>query len=541
MSVLYKNCICLIIALLLFFGINISSVMAQDCEYLKEAISYMGDKLKNEFEETPDCCKMKYITCNSFNRITSIKISDYTDSSADLNKFIKNLNNLDFLYTLELINIVSNTKKSLPTELGSLKSLKNLKFNDNKVDYEDSTIPSSLGNLSNLQHLELQNNGLTGSIPKSLGKLNKLLILNLNKNNLSGTIPYDFKSLVLLKNLYLDRNNDLYGYVPLLNINFCNYSETDLCYLPGASCKSGLSSCTTEQIKNTNNDNGSPYPNTDKYEKAIGTTNGVKRNANSSFSYLFTLIFFFILFCLCCCRNKNKQKPHAFALVHTNNPTTLGSSNNTSTVQAISPVAAVYYPPTSQTVTTNYPPTSQTVTTNYPPTSQTATTSYPPPSPYAAPINPTSYNNVPYTTPNVSYNNTSSYNPYLNPSYNNGQMPMPPYGGMPQYGAPNSYYPPVSQVSPAIMPQAGSFDSREITPPQSIPSAPGPSMSPYDVPPPPYTQSPSAPDQVGPSSSADNDNKARDVELANETNKDIDSKESNEKDNDSKEKATSKE
>jgi len=72
MSILFKNYLRLIITLLLFFGINISSVMATDCDYFKEAISYMGDNLINEFEETPDCCDMKYITCNSLNKITAL-------------------------------------------------------------------------------------------------------------------------------------------------------------------------------------------------------------------------------------------------------------------------------------------------------------------------------------------------------------------------------------------------------------------------------------------------------------------------------------
>lgn len=273
------------IAVLLIFGISISR--ATDCDYFSEAIGFMGTKLKNEYENVSDCCSFKGVTCDS-NHITSIVFTNFKDTTVDLNKFIENLKNLKYLDTLELTNIISNNKRKFPTALGSIKSLKTLKFNNNIEDYSDSNIPSELGNLTNLEILELKNNGLT------------------------GVIPFDFKNLQKLKTLYIDRNEKITGYVPLLsNLEYCTYSGTDLCYLPGASCKSLASPCTTEKIKATNKINGSPYPNTDKFEKAKGGNS----NSKNKFSFIAFLIIFILLFFCCCCRNneklhKKKQKTY---------------------------------------------------------------------------------------------------------------------------------------------------------------------------------------------------------------------------------------
>jgi len=285
-SLLCKKGVCFMIAALLIFGINISRVMTSDCDYFSKAISFMGTELKSEYENVSDCCSFKGVTCNN-NHITSIVFTNFKDSTIDLNKFIENLKNLEYLDTLELTNIISNSKKRLPATLGSIKSLKTLKFNNNIEDYADSGIPSELGNLINLEILELKNNGL------------------------SGVMPFDFKNLQKLKTLYIDRNEKITGYVPLLsNLKYCTYSETGLCYLPGASCKSLASPCTTEKIKATNKINGSPYPNTDKFEKAKSTNSDPK----NKFSFIAFLIIFILLFCCCCHSNEKshnkKQKSH---------------------------------------------------------------------------------------------------------------------------------------------------------------------------------------------------------------------------------------
>ena len=50
-------------------------------------------------------------------------------------------------------------------------------------------IPSEIGNLTNLTELRLEDNKLTGEIPSEIGNLTNLTQLSLHSNQLSGQIP----------------------------------------------------------------------------------------------------------------------------------------------------------------------------------------------------------------------------------------------------------------------------------------------------------------------------------------------------------------
>ena len=99
---------------------------------------------------------------------------------------------------------------SLPTQLGNLTALQELRLGNNNLTGE---IPTSLGSLSNLSVLFLENNQLSGSIPGALSTLPLLQSLNLSFNNLSGSIPSDIGSASSLGYLLL-QSNQLDGEIP---------------------------------------------------------------------------------------------------------------------------------------------------------------------------------------------------------------------------------------------------------------------------------------------------------------------------------------
>eukprot|EP01018_Ginkgo_biloba_P040381 Gb_14348 [translate_table: standard] len=107
-----------------------------------------------------------------------------------------------------------NTKGKLPSDIGSLTSLRALDLSYNKE--LTGSIPTSLVNLINLYTLLLIGCGFTGQIPSELGNLRNLTILALNKNNLSGEIPPSVGNLAKLNLLDLS-DNQLTGTLPVSN------------------------------------------------------------------------------------------------------------------------------------------------------------------------------------------------------------------------------------------------------------------------------------------------------------------------------------
>ena len=98
----------------------------------------------------------------------------------------------------------------IPTELGRLRQLQELRLADNRLT---GTIPAELSRLHSLQSLTLKRNQLTGEIPAALGQLTQLLHLNLDHNDLTGPIPAELGRLTRLQSLYLNGNR-LTGPIP---------------------------------------------------------------------------------------------------------------------------------------------------------------------------------------------------------------------------------------------------------------------------------------------------------------------------------------
>ena len=110
---------------------------------------------------------------------------------------------------------------AIPKELGNLTELKILRLFNNQLT---DSIPSELGNLLNLTRLTLESNQLTGSLPSELGSLTKLEILRLKNNNLTGPVPNSFSQLSKLEKLIIS-NNQLSGPIPKGLGNLANLSS----------------------------------------------------------------------------------------------------------------------------------------------------------------------------------------------------------------------------------------------------------------------------------------------------------------------------
>jgi len=128
-----------------------------------------------------------------------------------------------------------NLTGSIPSEIGNLRSLTNLRLSNNdlsgsipnsiwnnllklRVLYLSSnrlngTIPSTIGNLVELDVLTLANNQISGTIPSTIGNLKWLALINFNYLQLTGIIPSEIGKLTNLRQLAFSQNG-LSGPIP---------------------------------------------------------------------------------------------------------------------------------------------------------------------------------------------------------------------------------------------------------------------------------------------------------------------------------------
>lgn len=116
---------------------------------------------------------------------------------ADLSVFV----NLTMLVKLSMAN--NNLSGSLPSNVGSLKSLKFLDISNNRFS---GSIPDSIGSLRSLQNMSLAGNNFSGALPESIDGLASLQSLDVSGNALSGPLPVALKSLRSMVALNLSHN-----------------------------------------------------------------------------------------------------------------------------------------------------------------------------------------------------------------------------------------------------------------------------------------------------------------------------------------------
>ena len=151
----------------------------------------------------------------SAGRVTEISLES-NNLSGTIPSEIGNLTNLENLRLFE-----NELTGSIPGEIYTLTNLFALKLEQNKLQ---GPISADIGNLVNLTSLTLGQNELTGSIPVEIGNLKDLLTCNLRFNLLSGSIPIELYSLTTLIVLNLSVNQ-LQGTIPPQIANLVNLRE----------------------------------------------------------------------------------------------------------------------------------------------------------------------------------------------------------------------------------------------------------------------------------------------------------------------------
>jgi len=339
----------LIFVIFILFGINISKIIATDCEALSNAIKYYSDEeFKQNLEKELNCCYAEGVVCDESQKIvTGItleqehRFSFNSKSISDFGSFLAELGNINSLESIKLDGIGIDTTE-IPSEIGRIKNLKELTIISNEIKHIEElanlknlehldlskneiegnipgfifkitslryldlganklegTIPNEIRNLVNLQTLSLYDNSLSGSIPNVITNMKNLKDLNLSKNQLEGYIPYEFKHMDNLKSFILSDNEKLKGYVPpIKNLDDCNYEGTNLCSLKDDDCLAPIL-CYEEEIEDTNKNNGSPNPNEYKDKAIKDKSEREVKNPGKKFSIPVIAVIVFIIIGCC--------------------------------------------------------------------------------------------------------------------------------------------------------------------------------------------------------------------------------------------------
>uniref|UniRef100_A0A0E0AFN4 non-specific serine/threonine protein kinase n=1 Tax=Oryza glumipatula TaxID=40148 RepID=A0A0E0AFN4_9ORYZ len=137
------------------------------------------------------------IVCNGANVAGVVLDGHGISGVADLSVFV----NLTMLVKLSMAN--NNLSGSLPSNVGSLKSLKFMDISNNRFS---GPIPDNIGNLRSLQNLSLARNNFSGPLPDSIDGLASLQSLDVSGNSLSGPLPSSLKGLRSMVALNLSYN-----------------------------------------------------------------------------------------------------------------------------------------------------------------------------------------------------------------------------------------------------------------------------------------------------------------------------------------------
>lgn len=185
---------------------------------------------------------------------------------------------LSGLEYLEELKLYDNLIESLPSNIGSYKSLKILDVEKNRLFGELFTsgfenlagtleyllasdqpiglrgqIPSYIENFTNLKELALSKNQFTGTIPNGITSLINLESLYLWDNDLSGSIPQDIGKLTNLVDLNLSKNQKMTGTIPSSIsqlVNLVTLILDDVNLTGGIAALEGLDSLKTLRMAN---------------------------------------------------------------------------------------------------------------------------------------------------------------------------------------------------------------------------------------------------------------------------------------------------
>lgn len=167
---------------------------------------YKLSKLKNLYLQNNDLSGALSSKITDFTELESLYIDRNTNLSGSLPS------NIGSMKKLKNINISQTSiGGSIPADLANCSALANLMAYSNKLSGE---IPDFWDKLPNMTVIQLYGNpGITGPIPATMGTLKKATGIQLKECNLTGNIPASFGGLEKCGNLQLN-GNKLKGVVP---------------------------------------------------------------------------------------------------------------------------------------------------------------------------------------------------------------------------------------------------------------------------------------------------------------------------------------
>ncbi|KAI9085893.1 hypothetical protein K1719_031970 [Acacia pycnantha] len=218
------------------------SWMIQNLNWNVTPRSCIDGGFKNETINEEEDIK-RNVTCNcTFSNGTVCHVTHIVMTGLNLSGFLPS--EFGYLNHLQQLDLSYNyLNGSIPRSFGFL-PLVALNLSGNPIS---GPIPTEMGEIKTLEELRLRDNLLEGTLPSNLGKLKKLRVLVLSGNKFSGIIPESFGNMTKLNNIALD-GSDITGKLP----NFIgNWTELDGMYLQGTSMEGPIPTAISQLTKLT--------------------------------------------------------------------------------------------------------------------------------------------------------------------------------------------------------------------------------------------------------------------------------------------------
>ncbi|KAF5749518.1 LRR receptor-like serine/threonine-protein kinase [Tripterygium wilfordii] len=194
-----------IVVLTLFFKPLVSQQPNTDGFFLSEFFKQMGLISSQAYNFSAPVCSWQGVFCDSTNEYVFKLVA----SGLGLTGSIPDTT-IGKLSKLQSVDLSNNKITSLPSDLWSLGSLKNLNLSFNKISGD---LPNNVGNFGLLETIDLSNNNFHGEIPPTISSLVGLHVLKLGENRFEGSIPTEILSCQSLVSIDLSLNQ-LNGSLP---------------------------------------------------------------------------------------------------------------------------------------------------------------------------------------------------------------------------------------------------------------------------------------------------------------------------------------
>jgi Leucine-rich repeat (LRR) protein len=206
--------------LLIFAGLAVSSLFAQDVDYNNDIV---------DVQTIFDRCGLTGVAVQSRTTMENGRVAALDLKNRDISK-----DGISFLppeigklTALKVLNCSGNILDSIPSEIGALTNLQKLDLSSNRI----VIVTPAIGRLANLTHLDLRHNRIV-TLPSEIDQCKKLVLLQLWGNKLE-TLDDAVTRLPALEELYLKDNRltTLPANLVKMKLNYIDVIGNKLCNL----------------------------------------------------------------------------------------------------------------------------------------------------------------------------------------------------------------------------------------------------------------------------------------------------------------------